>query len=578
MASIYERVNTCIFSADGTSRVLVLLSQIDPFSRNPQDTTCYGPFATTSTGNVFSRPFSSIYAFPMPYGAISITTPTLLNSFWRNYAHGPCAQGYNFIPIAFGVLLYVVYLMECWHYRSKLDKIKKVSRHARGEQLHPEDEDGDADRVVEVRLLSLPTQNPPDHKVRCGFAESSCQFRYRNGDAITATQVYYERVNSHTSGNVFLFDICGYKDISKSLADIEKYPVVRIRFSKGFVFACVEAANEFEEQRMRFFNENEVRDDYMEVREGLDFADCEFDEQVMAFSGTSRKYPWYFNPVVFWIVSCLLLSWPLRMFSEWSTAHLHYQVTKLFGTNYLSVNYTGPLTRTSTMESGELEIAVRQNYLIVPSYSEAILLDTIPNHHTNQQILTHPRLTIRNMNHPILHCNEPVIQNYGAISENAPRPQNLYFNRCNYSSIPGTNVNHTPGRSRSMTFFQGSARSAAHIQQCSTSAVPLPRVAQLKRPQRSISIGGIANGNWRQSNGRQDGIPNDDRRPLLEPFGEISAEAPPPYEVALRMCAPFYERIRQSANSISSVLHSLSRSNSKDFRQFGFDGPCGSKD
>ncbi|TMS35613.1 hypothetical protein L596_002976 [Steinernema carpocapsae] len=484
------------------------------------------------------------------------------------YAHGPCAQGYNFIPIAFGVLLYVVYMMECWHYRTKLDKIKKVDI-----------------REVNSYIQKMRSATPIVWwKCVCyHYLRRTRQItRYRNGDAITATQVYYERVNSHTSGNVFLFDICGYKDISKNLIDIDKYPVVRIRFSKGFVFACVQAANEFEEQRMRFFNENEVRDDYMEVREGLDFADCDFDEQVMAFSNTTRKYPWYFNPIVFWVVSCLLLSWPLRMFSEWSTAHLHYQVTKLFGTNYLSpssMNYTGPLTRTSTMESGELEMAVRQNYLIVPSYSEAILLDPIPNHRTNQQILSHPRLTIRNMNQPIRHCNEPVIQNYGATAENNLRTQNLFLSRCTYSNTLSSTSLRTPGRSRSMTFFNGgSARAATHVQQCSTSAVPLPRVAQIKGPQRSISIGGIANGNWRQAGGRQEDVASDDRRPLLEPFHEISDEAPPPYEVALRMCAPFYERIRQSANSISSVLHSLSRSNSKDFRQFGFEGPCGSKD
>ena len=47
--------------------------------------------------------------------------------------------------------------------------------------------------------------------------------------------------------------------------DLENFPVIRMRFTKGFVFACVQAANEFEEQRARFFSENEVKDDYMEV-------------------------------------------------------------------------------------------------------------------------------------------------------------------------------------------------------------------------------------------------------------------------------------------------------------------------
>lgn len=39
---------------------------------------------------------------------------------------GPCEQGYNFIPIAFSVMLYVVYLMECWHCKTRLDLLCKV--------------------------------------------------------------------------------------------------------------------------------------------------------------------------------------------------------------------------------------------------------------------------------------------------------------------------------------------------------------------------------------------------------------------------------------------------------------------
>ncbi|GIY51318.1 transmembrane protein 151B [Caerostris darwini] len=41
--------------------------------------------------------------------------------------------------------------------------------------------------------------------------------RYRNGDAYTTTQVYYERVNSHGSGASFAYTNCGVKDISKKV-------------------------------------------------------------------------------------------------------------------------------------------------------------------------------------------------------------------------------------------------------------------------------------------------------------------------------------------------------------------------
>jgi hypothetical protein len=58
--------------------------------------------------------------------------------------------------------------------------------------------------------------------------------RYRNGDAYTSTQVYYERVNSHAAGASFVFAYCGVKDISRKLVlDRAKGPITKIRFSKG---------------------------------------------------------------------------------------------------------------------------------------------------------------------------------------------------------------------------------------------------------------------------------------------------------------------------------------------------------
>ncbi|KAI1707694.1 TMEM151 family domain-containing protein [Ditylenchus destructor] len=198
------------------------------------------------------------------------------------YAHGPCAPGYNFIPIGFGLLLYLVYLTECWHHRSKYKGIPK-----RGA--------ADVRDLVERMRTAIPIvwwKSVCYHYLR----RTRQVTRYRNGDAITATQVFYERVNSHSSGNVFLYDTAGFRDISKDLVDLERYPLIRMRFTKGFVFACVQAATEFEDQRTRFFNENEVRDDYMEVREGLDLADVPFFEQLIVFPQSSNVEPEYRDP------------------------------------------------------------------------------------------------------------------------------------------------------------------------------------------------------------------------------------------------------------------------------------------
>uniref|UniRef100_A0A914ZCA2 Uncharacterized protein n=1 Tax=Panagrolaimus superbus TaxID=310955 RepID=A0A914ZCA2_9BILA len=129
-----------------------------------------------------------------------------------------------------------------------------------------------------------------------------------------------------------------------------------------------------------------------------------------------------------------------------------------------------------------------------------------------------------------------------------------------------------------------------------STAIPIPRPSELilknvvsigksqqQQPSRSISIAGIcgttkSSGYHSQTNtpatGGGGGGGIEERRPLIEPMSATMENEPPPsYEVALRMCAPIYNRIRQSANSISSLLNALSRSNSRDLRQYSLDGP-----
>ncbi|KAE9415720.1 hypothetical protein Angca_006983, partial [Angiostrongylus cantonensis] len=355
--------------------------------------------------------------------------------------------------------------------------------------------------------------------------------RYRNGDAVPTTQVYYERVDSHSAGNVFIYDVCGVKDISKSVLDLELFPLTRVRVNQGFVFACIQAAREFEQQRTRFFNENETRDDYMEVREGMDLSDTCGLEDVLVFRGSP---PWFLHPSAFWMLSLLLLSWPLRIYAECRTAMLNYQVTKLFGTCYLSpssVNYTGPLTRTSTMETMELEAALRrEQYFVVPSYSEAMLM---PNATVTLVDPSEPRV----FSHPIPMNNEQVVlQNYGALEEN----------------LNELTENHRISGSRSLNFLHAMRRD------------PMPRVSlaiplrtSRAAPPRSLSIAGLSG--WSSGYHPIGGSPLNDRTPLLDP----PDEPPPSYEIALRMCAPLYDRLRRS---ISSRLSSISQSSSKELK------------
>ncbi|EFO20419.2 hypothetical protein LOAG_08068, partial [Loa loa] len=352
---------------------------------------------------------------------------------------------------------------------------------------------------------------------------------YRNGDAISALQTFYERVNSHAAGSVFIYDTCGVKDVSKSLIDLERYPITRINITKGFIFACIQAANEFEDQRSRFFIENEIRDDYMEVREGLDFAGIQFIESLIVYSSQSNKRP------------CPS-----------------------------SVNYTGMVTHGSTGDNHELESIIQHDsYLVVPSYSEAMLMEP-----TNQHVL--PNGNFRNRNRVVTTCSENVvIMNYGAVRNS---PKRFFRNEPRRSSNGRDFRDRTPFQSRSVSlmFNKVTGRSYPLIVTTPSSAVP----RTLNGSPRSATIAGLSAA-WRSPGYNTINEESmDDRYPLIEPMKPID-EAPPPYEAALRMCAPFYKQLRRSANSLTSRLNSLSRSTSKELsykRQVGLEDQGSSRD
>ncbi|XP_038212661.1 transmembrane protein 151B-like [Zerene cesonia] len=314
----------------------------------------------------------------------------------------PCDVGYAYIPIAFVLLLYLVYLVECYHSTARIQLARRVDVAA-----------------VSARVHSMRTATPRVWwKAICyHYVRRKRQVtRYRNGDAYTTTQVYYERVNTHSASTSFAHACCGQKDASRNLVLDTSTPITKVRFSKGFAFANIEAASEFEDQRSRFFAEHERFDDFMEMREGLDLIGVSsFKEYMVAYRDTDRC-PWYSSQLLFWTLSCLLLSWPLRIVIECNTAYVHYTITKIFGTNYEldpsrqldldthlsdalppvpATNYswaladeqsavlcsaprpprTLPLSHASTVDSLELFAAIRGNCAIVPSYSEAMRID-----------------------------------------------------------------------------------------------------------------------------------------------------------------------------------------------------------
>ncbi|XP_015436296.1 PREDICTED: uncharacterized protein LOC107191712 [Dufourea novaeangliae] len=268
----------------------------------------------------------------------------------------PCDDGYIYIPVAFMGMLYLVYLVECYHSPIRIDL------------LHSESQDS-----VLSKLLQLKSAQPTIwwKAVSYHYVRRKRQItRYRNGDNYTTTQVYYERINTHAATSFYYYDYCGVKDISKELILDPEVPITKINLSKGFAFSNMRSATEFEEARSRFFAEQELRDDYMEMREGLDLGYNPNPTTLVAVLGN----PWFTNRYVYWSLSALLLSWPLRVIIEYKTQYADYQITKLFGINYDTPSGSEPIHASMSQQT----ISQPGSYMLAPSYSEALLMDPVP--------------------------------------------------------------------------------------------------------------------------------------------------------------------------------------------------------
>ncbi|XP_062820964.1 transmembrane protein 151A [Anolis carolinensis] len=283
------------------------------------------------------------------------------------YHDSPCSNGYIYIPLAFLGMLYVVYLVECWH------------RFAKGQMQFRVDT---ASVYEKVQRMQQATPCIWWKAISYHYIRRTRQVtRYRNGDAYTTTQVYHERVNTHVAETEFDYSGHGVKDVSKELLGLSDYPVTKLRFTKCFSFATGEAEAAYLTQRARFFGENEGLDDYMEAREGMHLKNVDFKEHMLVFPDPGRP-PWYTRRWVFWLASFFLLSWPLRVLAEYRMANVHYHVEKLFGADDgpspldTSGAYGRRISRVNTVDMTELEWHIRSNQQLVPSYSEAILMDS----------------------------------------------------------------------------------------------------------------------------------------------------------------------------------------------------------
>ncbi|XP_074603835.1 transmembrane protein 151B-like isoform X2 [Brevipalpus obovatus] len=265
-----------------------------------------------------------------------------------------CDEGYIYIPIVFVIMLYLTYLVECFHSSTRMHLASQTDVETARNYI----------RQLRNTQPLIWWKSICYHYIRRTRQIS----RYRNGESFTTTQIYYERINTHIAGSCFSYGTLGEKDVSRDLVDLDKHPSTRIKFSKGFAFATMDAAAEFESQRSRFIRESERHDDYLEMREGLDLIGCNFQES-LTVTVDKNSVPWFFSHMTYWIFSFLLLSWPIRIIIELKTAHVHYQVIKLFGINHLDPQFPNRLESVDSLE-------LCCNNIVAPSYSEALLMSS----------------------------------------------------------------------------------------------------------------------------------------------------------------------------------------------------------
>ena len=213
------------------------------------------------------------------------------------------------------------------------------------------------------------------------------------------------------------------KDVSRQLTGLEDYPITRITFNKNFMFLNEDAENDYLSQRARFFTENEGRDENLETREGLGLTEVEFTDEMVTYA-CSDSLPWYVSMVMFWITSLFILSWPFRILISMKTAVVDYQIEKLFGTNYnggmITIEpITGDgctITRVTAVDSNRsLESLIRDNRHVVPSYSEALLMDIANGNHLRTDLTPTgpgpPNAAQRGKHENGIHGGEPLSRN-----------------------------------------------------------------------------------------------------------------------------------------------------------------------
>lgn len=193
-----------------------------------------------------------------------------------------------------------------------------------------------------------------------------------------------------------------------------------------------------------------MRDDYMEMREGLDLGYNPNPTTLVAVLGN----PWFTNRYVYWCLSALLLSWPLRVIIEYKTQYADYQViiestiaqrnipqypffslspnhqiTKLFGINYDTPSGCEPIHASMSQQT----INQPGSYMLAPSYSEALLMDPAPDHRPSSTEAQQEEQQSEAITEMVPSYSEALLYrraDQGCVLEDSNRPTSASFFEC----------------------------------------------------------------------------------------------------------------------------------------------------
>ena len=231
---------------------------------------------------------------------------------------------------------------------------------------------------------------------------------------------YRQRVITRRDASMYHYAPDDLLDCSAPLVGLEAFPVTWLRVSTQFSFASTTARRDFARQRDAFYRANRRSDQHVDFRQTISLlatsgAHIAWSRDMAVYNPDVR--PWYTTVAVYWLASLLTLSWPLRIIHQWRTATADYSVHKVFSchatdSDVISRGYDDVISVTSlenssnsssssssscTINSNSISsdagsMPVDTDFALVPSYSQAILMDrtndnckTYRHHHHQQQ-------------------------------------------------------------------------------------------------------------------------------------------------------------------------------------------------